>query len=129
MFVTAMAVGGAVGIVNGGIPMELIEAGIAASVVILGAVIAGGRRVPWIGAMAAVAVFGFMHGYAHGVETPTIAGPALYAAGFLLGTATIHVFGVLIGEVARKYPRGVPALRVAGGAIAVMGVLFLFGVL
>jgi urease accessory protein len=128
-FVMFMAVGGAVGIINGGIPMEIIEFGIAASVLVLGGVIAAGRRVPVAIAMGAVAIFGSMHGYAHGVETPTIADPAVYALGFLLGTASIHLLGVLIGEVARQYRSGPRVLRVCGAAIATMGGLFLIGVL
>ena len=128
-FVTFMAIGGVIGVACGGIPMELIEAGIAASVLILGTIIALGRRMPVLGAMAAVGFFGSLHGYAHGVETPAIAEPVLYALGFLSGTATIHLAGVLIGEVALKYRAGVPALRTSGGAIALMGGLFLFGVI
>jgi urease accessory protein len=128
-FVTFMAIGGAFGVINGSLPMTLIEFGIAGSVLALGIVIAGGRALPVVLAMAAVAVFGSMHGYAHGVETPTIAQPVLYAAGFLLGTALIHLAGVLIGEVAQQYESGPIVLRVAGVAIALMGALFLLGVL
>lgn len=128
-FVTFMAIGGLVGLAYGGIPMEAIELGIAASVLILGSIIALGRRMPVLVAMAAVGFFGTMHGYAHGVETPAIAEPVLYALGFLSGTATIHLAGVLIGEVALKYRAGVPALRTSGGVIAMLGALFLVGVI
>jgi urease accessory protein len=128
-FVTFMAVGGAFGILVGGIPMGLIEFGIAASVLVLGAVIAVGRRMPVLVAMSAVAIFGSMHGYAHGVETPTIAEPALYAMGFLIGTAAIHLIGVLIGEVALQYRNGTSVLRLGGAMIALMGSLFLVGVI
>ena len=128
-FVVFMALGGIVGVVYGGIPMAWIELGIAGSVLVLGAIIALGRRLPVLVAMAAVGFFGTMHGYAHGVETPAIAEPLLYALGFLSGTATIHLAGVLIGEVALKYRAGVPVLRASGGAIALMGALFLVGVI
>jgi urease accessory protein len=128
-FVAFMAIGGAFGILIGGIPMVAIEFGIAASVLVLGAAIAGGRRLPVHVAMGAVAIFGSMHGYAHGVETPTIAEPALYALGFLIGTAAIHLLGVLIGEVALQYQTGPRALRVGGATIALLGALFLAGVI
>ncbi len=128
-FVLFMAVGGLLGVVYGGIPMELIELGIALSVVVLGTIIAFARRLPLVLIYGAVAFFGTLHGYAHGVETPTIADPVMYAVGFLAGTATIHLLGVLIGEVAKKYSAGVPALRSAGAAIAVLGAMFLVGVL
>jgi urease accessory protein len=128
-FVSVMAVGGMVGILWGGIPLEAIELGIGLSVLVLGAIIALGGRLPVLAAMAAVGFFGFMHGYAHGVETPSIAEPVLYSIGFLSGTATIHLAGVLIGEVAKQYRAGIPVLRGSGGVIAVMGAVFLFGVL
>ena len=128
-FVLFMAIGGLIGIAYGGIPMELIELGVAVSVVVLGTIIAFARRLPLLFIYGAVGFFGTMHGYAHGVETPTIATPVLYALGFLAGTATLHLLGVLIGEVAKKYSAGIPALRSAGAGIAVMGAMFVVGVL
>jgi urease accessory protein len=124
-----MTIGGIVGLASGAIPMSVIELGIAASVLILGGMIAAGSRIPTPIIYAAVAFFGSLHGYAHGVETPAIAEPVQYAIGFVLGTATIHVFGVLIGEVAKRYQRGVQVLRASGAVFSVLGALFLFGVL
>lgn len=128
-FVSVMAVGGLVGVAYGGLPMALIEFGIALSVVVLGSLIAVARRLPTAAAMVAVGAFGFLHGYAHGVETPGIADPAVYAAGFLIGTAGIHLMGVLLGEVARQYRAGGSVLRVAGAAIATLGATFVVGIL
>jgi hydrogenase/urease accessory protein HupE len=53
----------------------------------------------------------------------------LYALGFLVGTALIHISGVVIGDISRHYERGKIALRVGGALIAVVGLLFIFGVL
>ena len=128
-FVVFMTLGGIFGLTSGVIPMEVIELGIAASVLILGGMIAAGPRIPTPVVYVAVGFFGSLHGYAHGVETPAIAEPVLYAFGFVFGTATIHLFGVLIGEVAKRYSRGVPALRAGGAAFSLIGALFLFGVL
>jgi urease accessory protein len=128
-FVAVMAAGGGIGLVSAAIPMTLVEGAIGFSVLLLGTIIALGRALPVRVAMAAVAFFAFFHGYAHGVETPTIAGPVRYALGFLTGTALIHLVGVLIGDVARRYRGGGAVLRVAGAAAAVVGVLFLTGVL
>ena len=128
-FVVFMTLGGIFGLTSGVIPMEVIELGIAASVLILGGMIAAGPRIPTPVVYVAVGFFGCLHGYAHGVETPAIAEPVLYAFGFVFGTATIHLFGVLIGEVAKRYSRGVPALRAGGAAFSLIGALFLFGVL
>jgi urease accessory protein len=127
-FVVAMAAGGAVGVATGALPMGLVELGIGASVLLLGGIIAAARRIPTRAAMAAVAVFGFFHGYAHGVEIPSIADAALYALGFVTGTALIHVAGVLIGEVSRQYAAGSGAIRVAGASIALIGALFILGI-
>lgn len=128
-FVTFMAIGGALGIGIAGLPMTLVELGIAGSVLVLGAMIGIGRRAPTLAVMAGVAFFGSLHGYAHGVEMPRIAAPLLFSAGFLTGTATLHLIGVLIGEVARQYGRGLHALRVAGSVVALLGVLFLLGII
>jgi urease accessory protein len=129
LFVTMMAVGGLLGRTEGSIGRTAIEGGIALSVVFLGGVIAGDRRLPLRIVMGAVVFFGFFHGYAHGVEIPNVARPVVYASGFLLGTALIHLAGVLVGEVARRYVAGRGVLRVAGGGFTVTGVLFLLGVL
>lgn len=128
-FVAVMAVGGAIGIETSAAPIGGVEFGISLSVIFLGTALALEARLPVLVAMVFVAIFAIFHGYAHGVETPSIAEPAAYAAGFLLGTAVIHVFGVLIGEVSRQYRRGPRVLRGAGAMIALAGLLFLVGAL
>lgn len=128
-FVSAMALGGWVGRMWPEIFSGWVEWAIAASVILLGAVILLDRRLRVPVAMAAVAFFGISHGYAHGSEIPDIARPLVYAGGFLLGTAMIHLLGVLIGDMARRYPRGRPVLRGVGGVFVVAGGLFLFGAL
>lgn len=125
-FVGVMALGGALGLLNAGI--NFVELGIAFSLIILGGVIAAERRLPIGLAMAAVGVFAVFHGYAHGAEIPTIAEPVLYALGFLSGTATIHITGVIIGDIARHYQRGTIALRMGGVAITLIGILFVAGI-
>ena len=128
-FVAVMAVGGWVGWIGPGLYSGFFESAIAASVILLGAVILLDRKVAVLAAVAAVAFFGFFHGYAHGAEIPEIARPFVYAGGFLLGTALIHLLGLLIGDIARRYPKGRPILRGLGGAFVFLGALFLVGVL
>jgi len=125
-FVSVMALGGALGLVN--IGLTSTELGIAASLVLLGLIIAAERKLPILLAMAGVGFFAIFHGYAHGSEMPTTAEPALYALGFLTGTALIHIAGVVIGDIAKHYERGKVILRVGGGLIAMVGFLFIFGV-
>ena len=128
VFVGTMAVGFFIGRTEWDV-MTAIEWGIVASVVILGAIIATGARIPigWI--YAAVGLFALFHGFAHGAETPSVANPPVYVAGFLIGTAAIHLLGVLIGEIAKRYRPGPAVLRVGGAAVSVLGVLFIVGVL
>lgn len=129
-FVAVMAVGGIVGRTTDiDISSGVIEAGIAISVLSLGIVIALDRSLPFAVAMVAVAFFATFHGYAHGAETPDIARPIVYAFGFLTGTAIIHLVGVLIGDIAKRYRAGRLVLRIAGAAASVVGALFLFGAL
>ncbi len=128
-FVAAMAVGGLLGSAEMGLGSTFIEVGIAISVLGLGIVIAADRSLPLGLAMGAVGFFGLLHGYAHGSEIPNIAEPAVYAAGFLSGTAIIHLVGVLIGDQASRYQRGRPVLRLLAVGVSVIGLLFLVGVL
>lgn len=124
-FVGVMALGGVLGFLDVG--LTAIETGIAFSVLALGIAIAADRKLPVVLAMVAVGIFAVFHGYAHGAEMPTLAGPVRYAAGFMTGTTLLHVAGVLIGDISQHYARGKVLLRVAGGAIAGVGALFLVG--
>ena len=126
-FVSVMAVGGVLGLIN--IGLNVTELGIAVSLVILGLVIAAERKIPTLIVMIGVGFFAIFHGYAHGAEMPDTAEPFLYALGFLVGTALIHIAGVVIGDISRHYERGKVALRVGGAMIALVGLLFIFGVL
>jgi urease accessory protein len=124
-FVAVMAFGGLLGYVDVG--LTAIEAGIAISVLALGIAIAADRKLPLSLAMAAVGFFAIFHGYAHGAEMPTVANSVTYAAGFLSGTAALHLFGVLLGDIARRNVNGNIVLRLSGGAIAASGAFFLLG--
>jgi urease accessory protein len=122
-FVAVMALGGVAGWL--GLPLTSIEAGIAFSVLALGAAIAAERRVPVVVAMAFVGTFAIFHGYAHGAEMPEVATPVTYALGFISGTAGLHLAGVVIGDISQHYATGKVVLRAAGGIIAAVGVYFL----
>lgn len=128
-FVAVMAIGGLVGRAGPGLGSAVVEYGIAASVILLGAVIAVERNLAIGLAMAVVAVFALFHGYAHGAEIPTVARPILYAGGFLTGTALIHLSGVVIGDISSRYKPGRAVLRLGGVAIATLGLGFVAGVL
>jgi urease accessory protein len=126
-FVIVMGFGGMLGLLDIGI--TITELGIAFSLVILGSIIASERRLPIVLAMIGVGFFAIFHGYAHGTEMPQTAQPATYASGFLTGTALIHITGVLIGDISKRYQRGPQVLRIGGGLIAIVGLMFIFGII
>lgn len=126
-FIGVMGIGGALGLMD--IGLTTTEAGIAASLIVLGMIIAADRKLPTLLMMAGVGFFAIFHGYAHGSEMPTVAEPVLYALGFMTGTALIHIAGVVIGNISMHYERGPLVLRVGGGLIAFVGILFITGIL
>jgi urease accessory protein len=118
-FPMVMAVGGALGIL--GVPLPAAEPAIVLSVLLLGAVIAFGRKPPLVLAAALVAFFAIFHGYAHGRELPDAASAIGFSAGFVLATGCIHLTGIGVGFVT-KVPHGEALLRAGGAAIALAGV-------
>jgi urease accessory protein len=118
-FMGGMAAGGALGLAGVGLPM--VEAGLLASLIVLGALVGAARRLPVVLALPMVAAFGLLHGHAHGVE---VVGDAFgYAAGFLTATALLHGAGLLLAT--RAAERGAQvALRVAGGSVAMLAAGF-----
>jgi urease accessory protein len=125
-FPLVMALGGAVGVA--GIPLPGIEAGIAASALVIGLAVALAAKPPLWAAAAIVAVFAVFHGHAHGAEMPGAANPLAYAAGFVIATGLLHLAGIAFGLLAAR-PAGRIAVRAAGGVIALGGVGFLTGAL
>ena len=117
--VSAMVLGG--GLAWAGLALPHVETGIAASVLVLGLLIATRRQWSVPAGIAIAAVFALFHGYAHGLEMPQAASPALYALGFVLATACLHGVGVA-GSLIGRY-----AMQAAGAAIAVSGLAMLFG--
>jgi urease accessory protein len=103
-FVAAMAAAGLAGMAGVGLPY--VEAGIALSVVVLGAVVALRLTMPVAAAMGLVAFFAVFHGYAHGIEMPETASGLAYGAGFVAATALLHGIGIALG------------LAIAGNAFA-----------
>ncbi len=123
-FVTVMALGALIGAKAVNIPG--VEYGIALSVLILGFALALEKNLPAIWAMAGVGFFAIFHGHAHGTEMPAIVKPVIYAAGFLMGTAAIHIAGVIVGFLPGKTGRGAAILRYVGAGISGVRVHILY---
>lgn len=120
-FLLLLAFGASVALLFPALP--LIETGIAASVLVLGIITALALKVPAALSITLTAAFGFVHGYAHGIEMPGNAAPALYALGFLVATAALHTSGVKFGLAARGRFAG--WAQTTGAVIALSGVWML----
>ncbi|PTX01948.1 HupE/UreJ family protein [Pararhodobacter aggregans] len=117
-FVGAMLAGGLLGFA--GVALPAVEPAILASIIILGALVALATRLPLAALVPMVALFGLAHGWAHGAEGPA-QGLAVYAAGFALATAALHVAGIAMGRTLTAL-----AVRGLGGAAALAGLALAF---
>jgi urease accessory protein len=122
-FPMVMALGGMAALL--GAPMPGVEIGIALSCLLLGAAVSAEARPRLALAALLVGVFAVFHGHAHGAELPRGESGVLYSMGFVMATGLLHATGIAIGLVHRwAWGRGL--LRVAGGAVACAGLVFLW---
>ena len=123
-FVGAMTLGAVAAFA--GIALPLVEAGIAASVLLLGLMVALVVRMPaWVGA-ALVATFAIFHGHAHGSELPAGESALAYALGFVAATASLHGAGLAAGTLfADRFGRVL--VRAGGAGAAAAGLAMMLG--
>ena len=117
-FVSMMLVGGIMGFT--GIEIPAVEAGIALSVVIFGAVLAAGVRCVISVAVMLAGMFAIFHGRAHGAEMPMEAAAGLYCLGFASATILLHGAGLAVGTVLSHRQM---IHRWAGAGISIAGVV------
>jgi urease accessory protein len=118
VFPLVMAVAGAAGVL--GLPLRGVEAGIALSAIMLGAMVAAAAKPPlWVAALL-VGAFAIFHGYAHGVELPIGADAIAFSMGFVIATGMLHLAGIGFGALSH-WAAGRIAVRVAGLVIALIG--------
>jgi urease accessory protein len=122
VFPLVMAFGGILGIL--GVPLPGVEIGIAISAVVLGLMVALAVKPHLAIAAIIVGAFAIFHGYAHGTELPEDSNAVAYSAGFVIATGLLHLCGIAIGLLTH-WPAGRIAVRFAGSAIAVAGLVFL----
>ncbi len=124
MFMLAMLAGAIAGYAAWRVPQ--MELGVAMSVLLLGVAVTFRRLDRWRHMVTgAVAVFGFCHGHLHGMELPTSAAPLHFSFGFLLSSLFLHIVGLFAVEMLSGAEWRIGLRRVVGGAMAVVGFLFL----
>ena len=83
------------------------------------------KALPVSAGMAIVAVFGLVHGNAHGLEAQVAGNDTLYVVGFLLSTVALHLLGLGFGVAARS-PRTHKLICAGAAIVAISGGAFLF---
>jgi urease accessory protein len=125
-FLFVMAAAGAIGIA--GIPVQIVEAGIGLSIVVLGLMIAFQTEPPTLVAMAIVGFFALFHGYAHGSEMPNGLAGLSFATGFLIATALLLSAGAGLGLLLQRRSLSRRLIQAGGGATALVGIAVLTSV-
>ncbi len=114
VFVSFMTLGFVFGYL--GINLPFVEKGVLLSVALSGLLlIFGSSRLTLI--LPVLALFGFLHGLAHGYESPQ-GNPYNFALGFILSTFTLHVSGILFGQLGKE-----KLVKISG--LAILGLAFL----
>lgn len=122
-FILPMILGAFAGI--GSMPRPMIEHGIGASMLLLGAAIGMAWKPRFSVALAVVVLSGACHGFAHGSEMPRGVAPGLFLMGMVAATVTLQAFGILFATMLGGTRFGT-AIRAAGcGLIAVAAYSFI----
>lgn len=118
-FAAMLGVGALLGMA--GLALPAVEPVVAASLLVLGLLVATRVTLPAATGMALVGAFALFHGLAHGSE---LAGAGALA-GMMLGTMMLHVLGIGIGSMMKtRVPFWSQSL---GGVVALVGVGLLAG--
>jgi urease accessory protein len=120
-FAAMLLVGALMGLA--GVQVPGVEPMIAASLLVIGLLVATRLRLAAPAAAAVVGAFAVFHGAAHGYELAGDHGAAAALAGMVLATVLLHAGGIAIGWSLRQ--RGNTMPRIAGGAVALFGVALL----
>ncbi len=121
-FVAALAVGGVMGLAE--VTVGPVEAVIAASLVVMGSLLALRKALPLKAGIAMALLFGLYHGFAHGLEAGTA--PGTFMLGMVLASAMLHVAGIAMMRFGQQVWAARLA-RVAGVGMALAGGTLLLG--
>jgi len=119
-FVLPMILGGVAGI--GSTTQPLIEHGITASLLLLGAALGMAWKPSLSVSLGIVVLCGAFHGFAHGSEMPASSTPLLFLAGMAVATLLLHAGGVATG-LSCNGKRLEPAFRIAGLILIIFSVV------
>lgn len=119
-FVALLALGAGAGFA--GLAVPAIEPMIAASLLVIGLLVATRRQLPLAAAAGIAGAFAFFHGAAHGNELADGAQVAALA-GMVLATAGLHGIGLALGRLLMTRHAWLP--RLSGLAVASFGALLL----
>lgn len=98
VFLGGMIAGGALGAFGPALPM--VEYGVAGSAALLAIAVAASLRLRLAVSIVVLALAGALHGQVHGAEMAPGSSLALYGAGFLAATATLHALGYAMSRAA-----------------------------
>ena len=107
----------------GGLELPAVEPMIAASLLVLGLLVATQAKLPATLAAGVVGAFAIFHGVAHGTELAGGDNGWMPLVGMLVATIGLHLAGVGIGLAMRSHSVWWP--RVAGGLVSLLGGAFL----
>lgn len=119
LFASVMILGCAAAFAGVGLPY--LEAGVTASVLLAGLLVAFKARLNPSLAMGLIVVFALLHGYAHGLDALRVASPLRFLAGFLVTTLLLQTTGLMLGRVLLERNQA-GLLRGLGWATALAGV-------
>ena len=123
-FVLMLSLGALLGFA--GVQVPAVEPMIAASLLVIGLLMASRQALGWGAAASIAGVFALFHGAAHGAE---LSGTHAMAAllGMVLSTGLLHGVGVLIGR--QLFSHQAWLQRSTGAVLALLGSALMFGVI
>lgn len=119
VFVLVITFGGILGM--SGSPLPWSDTAITLSVLFLGGAILVGRPIAWPFAICVILIFGWVHGYALGVEFSQSDRSRTYIIGFLITTVGLHAVGLVGASLILDRRSGGLILGCLGGVVAIVG--------
>ncbi len=123
VFILFLILGGTIGIGTSGSMMT--EKLIAASVLLIGMTISFSIHTKTALSLLLIAIFGFIHGCAHGAEIPENTTAFQYISGYSFGAMLLSVIGYGIFQLAYKRQKFSTSRIFIGGLICGSGLVFL----